>query len=199
MLLYEKRGRSVEGASLKGAVLEPAFSRVKQYVAGGKLSAYDLSRHLDPGDVDLLSFDVHPTLWYPIELYDRLIHVVCDCDGAGEDGFYASFGAREADSVLSFRPLKALVDDANVLGKRSGAALVKLANLAFSFGEWRYTGGSMADFRVEATDVGPLPDSLRYVLEGFMSSLASRFTGKLVSVTSVRPTRDWITFTGSDG
>jgi len=189
----------MESASIKGAVLDIPFSRVKQYVSGGKLSGYDFSRHLDPGDVDLLAFDVHPTLWYPIELYDRLIHVVCDCDGDGEDGFYASFGAREADTVLSFRPLRALVDGASVFGKRSGVALVKLANLAVSFGEWRYTGDSLADFRVEATDVGPLPDSLRYVLEGFLSSLASRLTGKLVSVTSVRPTRDWITFTGSDG
>lgn len=189
----------MEVASVKGAVLDPAFSRVKQYVTGGKLGGYDLSRHLDPGDVDLLAFEVHPTLWYPIGLYDRLIHVVCDCDGAGDEGFYASFGAREAETVLAFRPLAALVDGASVFGKRSGVALVKLANLAFSFGEWRYTGSSLTDFRVEATEVEPLPDTLRYVLEGFMSSLASRLTGKLVTVTSVRPTRDWITFTGSAG
>jgi hypothetical protein len=189
----------VQGASVKGAVLDPAFSRVKQYVRGGKLGGYDLSRHLNPGDVDLLAFEVHPTLWYPIELCDRLIHVVCDCDGAGDEGFYASFGAREAEVVLSSRPLRALVDGASVFGNRSGVALVKLANFAFSFGKWRYTGGSLADFRVEATDVGPLPDTLRYVLEGFMSSLASRLTGELITVTSVRPTRDWITFAGSVG
>ena len=189
----------MEVASIKGAVLDPAFSRVKQYASGGKLGGYDLSRHLEPGDVDLLAFEVHPTLWYPIELYDRLIHVVCDCEGAGAEGFYASFGAREADVVLSSRPLRALVDGASAFGERSGAALVKLAHLAFSFGEWRYTGGSMADFRVEATDVGPLPDSLRYVLEGFMSSLASRVSGEFISVTSVRPARDWIAFSGSVG
>jgi hypothetical protein len=189
----------VEVASVKGAVLDPAFSRVKQYLTGGKLGGYDLSRHLAPGDVDLLAFEVHPTLWYPIDLYDRLIHVVCDCDGAGEEGFYASFGAREADVVLSSRPLRALVDGASAFGKRSGVALVKLAHLAFSFGEWRYTGSSLTDFRVEATDVGPLPDTLRYVLEGFMSSLASRLTGELISVTSVRPARDWIAFTGFVG
>jgi hypothetical protein len=189
----------VEVASVKGAVLEPPFNRVKQYLGSAKLCGYDLCRHLDPGDVDLLAFDVHPTLWYPIDLYDRLIRVVCDCDGAGDQSFYASFGAREADTVLSFRPIKALVDGASASGKRSGVALVKLAKLAFSFGEWSYTGSTLADLRVEATAVEPLPDSLRFVLEGFLSSLASRLTGKLVSVTSVRPTRDWIVFTGSDG
>jgi len=187
----------VDVASVKGAVLEPPFNRVKQYVGSGKLGGYDLSRHLDPRDVELLAFEIHPTLWYPIDLYDRLIRVVCDCDGAGDERFYASFGAREAETVLSFRPLGALVEGASAFGRRSGVALVKLANLAFSFGEWRFTGSSLEDFRVEATEVGPLPDSLRFVLEGFMSALASRLTGKLVSVASVRPTRDWITFTGS--
>jgi hypothetical protein len=29
-----------------------------------------------------------------------------------------------------------------------------------------------------------------------MSSLASRMTGEFISVTSVRPTRDWIAFSG---
>jgi hypothetical protein len=186
----------VEVPSIKGAVLDPPFNRVKQYLAGGKLGGYDLSRRLAPGDVDLLAFDVHPTLWYPIDLYDRLIRVVCDCDGAGEESFYASFGAREADGVLASRPLRALVDGASAFGNRSGVALVKLANLAFSFGEWRFTGSSLEDFRVEASEVGPLPDTLRYVLEGFMSSLASRMTGEFISVTSVRPTRDWIAFSG---
>jgi hypothetical protein len=74
--------------------------------------------------------------------------------------------------------------------------LAKLADFAFNFGDWRYTGTSLSDFSVEASGVGPLPESLRLVLEGFMSSLVSRLAGQSVSVTSVRPTRDWICYTG---
>jgi hypothetical protein len=182
--------------SIKGAVLDPPFSCVQQCLASGKLCEDDLAPYLDTDYMDLFAHGADATSWYPIDFYDSLARVLRDSEGAGDDRFYPAFGAREAETVLSHRPVQALVRDAGAVGMRADAVLAKLADFAFNFGDWRYTGTALSDFSVEASGVGPLPESLRLVLEGFMSSLASRLVGQSVSVTSVRPTRDWICYTG---
>ncbi|MCG8592065.1 MAG: hypothetical protein MJE66_22440 [Proteobacteria bacterium] len=182
-------------ASVKGAILELPLCRINRLISAGKLDEKALSQHLSAEDIDLLGQSCHPTLWYPVEIHDRMMRVLCDCEGAGDMPTYGRrFGWSESDRMLEKGAIGALVERGSVFGNRAGVVLVKLADLAFNFGEWRYVGDNMTDFEVEGTDVEDLPESMRFALEGFISLLASRVSGSEVCTCSQRDVHDRVVF-----
>lgn len=174
-------------ASIKGMLLEPPMRRVRRLVDAGKLDEDALEEWLEPGEETLLFERPHAGFWYPIALHDRLLRLLCRFEGGDDPRWLVEFGRSEADDVLSRGPLRTLVQGASGFGSRAGVALVRMADLAFNFGRWRFRGEGMEEFAVEADGVEDLPESFRWVLEGFIAEVAHRVAGVELCVTSERP------------
>lgn len=181
-------------ASVKGMLLEPPMRRVRKLVDAGKLDEDALEEWLEPGEETLLFERPHAGFWYPIALHDRLMRLLCRFEGGDDPRWWVEFGRSEADGVLSRGPLRTLVKGASAFGSRAGVALVRMAELAFNFGRWRFRGEGLEEFAVEGEDVEDLPESFRWVLEGFIAEVAHRVAGVELCVTSERPAPDRVRF-----
>lgn len=184
--------------SVKGVVLRPLLSRVNRMLDQGKLDFAEAERRLTDDDWALLENEasVQSTLWYPIACQDRLLSVVRDCFGGGDDAVIVEFARETAAELLDTPTYAALVEGALRMGDRAGVGLVKISELVFSFSEWTYHGESLADFRVEVSNAGALPVTSQLAAAGFMAHLAERVLGRAVAITSRRPSPDRVEYRG---
>jgi hypothetical protein len=184
--------------SIKGVVLRPLVARVNRLLDQGKLDHGEVERRLDDDDLALLDNEesIEATLWYPIVCQDRLLRLVRDCVGGGDDRVIVEFAQETAKELLESPSYAALVAGASKMGERAGVALVKISELVFSFSQWMYCGESLADFRVEVSGAEELPESSQLAAAGFMAHLAERVLGRPVAITSERPSPDRVVYRG---
>jgi hypothetical protein len=182
--------------SVKGFAMQPAVDRIHFLCESGAIKDLDEVERLRPADVELLEARPSTTLWYPIDTQDRFLKVISDVQGGGDERYIIEFGVETAARVLQMRSMATILSGARAFGNRSGAALVRMARLGFNFGEWKYEGSGLDDFRVVVSDAEPLPDTVRYNIEGFIQFLASETVRAEVVCESTRPTRDHLVFRG---
>jgi len=184
--------------SVKGVVISPLVSRINRLLDQGKLGHREIEWLLADDDLALLENEdrIEPTLWYPIACQDRLLKVIRDVYGGGDDGVLVEFARESAAELLEIPTYASLVAGAAKLGDRAGVALVKISELVFSFSCWSYRGASLADFEVEVSGAEDLPETSRHAAAGFIGHLASRFLGRRVDVASERSTPDRVVYRG---
>ena len=84
-------------------------------------------------------------------------------------------------------------------GDQGGASVLTLAQLMMNFSRWEllpYRNGDASHFVIKVTEAGPMPDVLRYTAQGFIERVAELMVGGPMKVTSERPIRSNLTFTG---
>ena len=175
---------------VKGILLRLPFEKIQGHLASGKLDDDSLAQWLCPEDLDLFDHGVHLAFWYPLDLYDRILAVLRDFEGAGDSAYCVRFGADSVQAITATPAARTVVDGARSFGSRSGVALVKLAELCFNFGQWSYEAGEDGAFTIETSGVARMPDSVRLMTQGFIGGLASQLSGTDVLCSSERVGRD---------
>ncbi|MGH0036836.1 MAG: hypothetical protein ACQGVK_17560 [Myxococcota bacterium] len=184
--------------SIKGVVLRPLVRHVNRLIDQGKLDFVEVESRLDDDDLALLENEesIEATLWYPVACQDRLLGLIRDCFGGGEDRVIVEFAREAAAELLESPSYAALVSGAAKMGERAGVALVKISELVFSFSQWSYHGESLADFRVEVDDAEALPETSQWAAAGFIGHLAERVLGRPVAITVERPSVGRVVYHG---
>jgi hypothetical protein len=180
--------------SIKGLTLGPTCDRVNALVESGRISQRDLEAILHPEDLRLLEERPAPTLWYPIASVARLNELLIRQQGGDGPKLMRELGAGALNSLLQGGGSRLFLDGIRKLGNRATEALVQLARLLLNFGEWNYRQLSPQHAVIEACQVQPLPETLRFAIEGLIEAMIPEFLGMTVHVSSERPTPDRVLF-----
>ncbi|HBZ68766.1 MAG TPA: hypothetical protein DEP35_03050 [Deltaproteobacteria bacterium] len=193
--MYDRRGGiAMDVPSIKGLTLGPTCDRVNALVEKGRMSQRDLEATLHPEDLRLLEEGPAPTLWYPIASVARLNELLIRESGGDGPKLMRELGAGALDSLLQGGGSRLFLEGIRKLGNRASDALVELARLLLNFGEWNYRQDSPQHAVIEARQVQPLPETLRFAIEGLIEVMIPEFLGMTVIVSSERPAPDRILF-----
>lgn len=182
--------------SIKGYAVLPIVQQIRAFVDGGSMKLDEVEQRLSDDALALLDTEPGPTLWYPISLHDEYLTLLQDFEGGRNPNFLHEHGFDSAGEILSAPSISLILSGARALRLNTGPALVRMAQLMLNFGKWSFEGPGMHDFEIDAREVGPLPNSVRWHTEGFISQVATRIVGESVGCQSTRPTRDHIKFRG---
>jgi len=86
--------------SIKGVVLGGHAEALAKYLASHAVDGSVLERHFVPGDLELLGGWIHPTTWYEIGIYARLLGFLREEMAQGSNQFLIDAGRRTAESLI---------------------------------------------------------------------------------------------------
>lgn len=184
--------------SIKGTAFQAVPLDLLSLVEGGVLSREELEVRLAPEDLEILEAKIHPSSWYPIASYTRMVELLADC-GAPHDreGYCTERGRRAAQRLAESGIYQQLAASSEKLGARIGHFSITLAQVLYNFGRWRYeVGGDPGSFSIEIGDAAHFPEVARWATQGFVEVTASRIAGVPMRVESRRPQPDRIVFSG---
>jgi hypothetical protein len=184
--------------SIKGVTMLRAVNRLQALLENGKLQQSELEVHLDDDDLQLLDQRIAPTLWYPIDCYERVMLLVRSSEGGVGDGYWVRFGAETAAEAFESKSVQIILTGARAFGPRAGVALIKLSGLFYNFAEWQWEGEITGQFSITARGASAMPELARHGSLGFIQHFAEEFLGRAVPMTSDRPTRDVIIYRTQD-
>jgi len=180
--------------SVKGVTMLKAVSRLQALREDGKLDDFQLESWLDSEDLRFIDQRIAPTLWYPIDCYERMMLLVRTTEGGVGDEYWVRFGAETAAEVFESKSVQIIMKGARAFGPRAGVALIKLSGLFYNFAQWEWEGEITGSFSITATGATPLPELSRHGSLGFIQYFAEQFVGRKVPMTSERPTPDIVIF-----
>ncbi len=177
---------SVMEPSIKGFAMLPTVQKLRQLRESGQITDsawYGLAAQ------DRKHLETLPslTIWYPVASQGRLLDLLAEVLG-GSPFAIVEFARNTATEVLDAPALRVLLGGAGLLGSKLGPTMVRMARFGFSFGEWRFEGDNMSNFRVIADGMEPMPEGIRLNTQGFIDHLASRLVGAEIRCRSSRPT-----------
>ena len=86
--------------SIKGSVFVRVVEDIAKLTAVGTLSRNELKRVLPPEDLALLDQPVTASGWYDVQAYGRLLEILKEVEGDGEDEYLRQRGVRSAELLL---------------------------------------------------------------------------------------------------
>jgi hypothetical protein len=86
--------------SIKGTVLAGHAEILNKHLAAQCVDPSILCRHFEPGDLEVLRGWIHPTAFYDIRLYTRLLEYLRDHVGDGSQRYLIDAGRRSADQMI---------------------------------------------------------------------------------------------------
>jgi hypothetical protein len=174
-----------------------AVEAVKQALEADQISKEELEVKLEVEDLRFLDEKILVGRWYPVDSFDRLVQLTGG--GAEDPDYLVRRGRRAADQVLGNQIYGHFNDTIEERGEQGGASVLTLAQLMMNFSRWKllpFKNGDASHFVIEVTEAGPMPDVLRYTAQGFIERVAELMVGSPMKVTSERPIRSHLTFTG---
>jgi len=111
--------------SIKGSLLSSIIESILKLASAGPISRDELERKLEPGDLQVLHSKIQLTQWYDIRCYERLVKLLLDVEGGGQNEYLRQRGA-QAERLLNaglYQQLGVLEPHAGCKVDRSEGAL----------------------------------------------------------------------------
>ncbi len=185
----------------------PALARVahdvRELERTGGITRQALLARLRPEDLPYLDGEIRED-WCPVATHDRLLTVLRDVLGRGTEEFLVERGRRAGQDLRRLSLVK-LAERVAAAGDtisaawwgKAGHLLVTLPSALFSHSSWLLLPDQdPGRFTLEVSDAAQLPESSRLALQGALETLARDLVGRDVRVTSTRPARDRIVYSG---
>ena len=190
---------STPSPSIKGSVFLMGVQGVKRLMSEGRLSREEVEFDLQSNDIRYLGDKILAGAWYPVTTFVRLVSIAVDAFSDGDLAYLAEQGEASAERVLGTQAYQDFVAAASNRRDAAGpgASVLTITQLLLNFGRWELDAGSNArHFEIRVTNVGDLPESLRYAGQGFIQHLASIVAGEPLRVSSERLDQDTILYRG---
>jgi len=175
--------------SIKGSVFAGLVADVRKLVTGGKLSADELPRWLEPPDMDLLEQEIGLSEWYDITIYQRMSELLRDVEGRGSNEYLRELGRLTARRLLEsglyqqleylHRTALAKATDERARFEAFGRDLRLLTTLSGSilnFSRWTSKPDSKEAGRyvIEVTEARAFPEVLCWRSDGLINEMATQ-------------------------
>jgi hypothetical protein len=185
--------------SIKGAAFCGTVARLPACLESGQVTEEQVELRLEAQDLRFLDEKIEPTLWYPIASAGRIDELVGDLSGQECEEYFVACGLEEVDTVFSKGVFETFIEGARKMEGRIGETLTRLASLGFNFGRWTYEEVSYGEFSIQAREVAPLPESIRYTVQGLILGLARKLRDIDVEISSQRLRPDVVTYRSLPG
>jgi hypothetical protein len=175
-------------ASIKGVALQSVTEDVHRLRRAGRIGEPDLAARLKAEDLALLDEMTVPSLWYPIASYGRMLELLCEVEGGGEDSYLVERGVRAAERMMQASAYRHVLQSADRWGDRAGQMMIQLAGGFYDFTRWQLRfEEATGRYLLEVDGAADFPDAARKTAQGFVQVLFERIGGRAVTVWSRRP------------
>jgi len=173
--------------SIKGTLFQNLAGELHEFVSAGRLTTADLDAALKPDERRLLDYDVSLSAWYPVGLYNRMLHLYAVTAQGDPVEYLVAGGRRSARNLIALGIYSQLdTRTEETWENRAGRVLVTLAGSLFNFGEWHWKGLAGRGFSIRVDGAAPMGDELVLRTAGFVQQLAERLAGAPVALTHER-------------
>jgi len=185
--------------SIKGSLFGVVVEELREHLDAGRISRDAAEAVLRQEDFAVIEEKIRAGTWYPIDLHERVLSLLCRTVGAGRREYLVEGGRRAADALAEsgiYAQLEVKGDENRV--RKFGRILVTLSGAIYSFSSWRFAEWNAEEgwFTIEVTDATALPDLVVARAEGFVECAIANACGGDWQVTSRRPSRDHVLFEG---
>ena len=176
-------------ASIKGSVFAGVVEAVNKATTNSSLSPDELSRWLEPADVELLGSNISVSSWYDIRTYTRMNELLRDVEGRGNNEYLRNAGRQTAKRLLEagfYAQLEFLdrtevsrTEGAQARFEAFGRDLRKLTTFSASilnFSKWAAKPDPKRSdhYVIEVTDAVDFPEVLCWRSDGLINEMSSR-------------------------
>jgi len=189
--------------SIKGSIFGRAVEDLRKLVDAGEISRAELERRLEPGDLPVLEESIWPGSWYDVQTYGRLLELLKEVEGKGQDRYLSERGRQSAEALLE----KGLYQQLDYLDRTQVASareprerylafgrdlklLVSLHHAIMNFGRQEVRPDPDHDDRymIELCEADCCPDALCWTTTGFMNRMSrAHGMGDLWTWERIRP------------
>ena len=175
--------------SIKGSVFASVVEGVNKLVTGGEISLKELTRWLEPQDLDLLNQQLLVSEWYDIRAYSRMSELLRDVEGGGNNDYLRQRGRQTARRLLEaglYQQLEYLhatqlekATDTHARFEAFGRDLRLLTTLSASilnFSKWESKPDPDRDDRyvINVSEAWDVPEVLCWRSDGFVNEMATQ-------------------------
>jgi len=185
--------------SIKGSLFGVVVEELQEHLDAGRISRDAAEAMLRPGDLAVIEEKVRAGTWYPIDLHDRVLGLLCRTVGGGRREYLVEGGRRAADALADtglYAQFEVKGDDSRL--REFGRILVTLSGAIYSFSCWRLADSDAETgcFTIDVSDAMALPDLVVARAEGFVERAITNAFGGDWQVTSQRPSSDHVMIEG---
>jgi len=185
--------------SIKGSLFSVVVEELHEHLDAGRISRDAAEAMLLREDLAAIGEKIRVGTWYPIDLHDRVLRLLCQTVGAGRREYLVEGGRRAADALAEsglYAQLEVKGDDSRL--REFSRILVTLSGAIYSFSSWHLvdSDAGKGSFSIDVTDATALPDLVVARAEGFVERAITNAFGGDWEVTSQRPSPDHIILEG---
>ncbi len=199
--------------SIKGSIFRGAIDDLARLQREGRVSQEEVDVHLAIEDLAFLESEIHPSAWYPMESYGRLIELLGDVEGDGKDSYFVERGRASARRLMT-SGLYQQLDFLSRWGETSDSVgggqstviadyarnirlLTSLASAIYNVGKWMVEPDPEHSGRVciAVREAHAYSEPMRLAIEGFLNECARAAREDLTRLhISERPAPDLMLF-----
>jgi hypothetical protein len=171
------RGRSAgHGAdvpSIKATASNPPAA-TSRLLSEGRLSRADFEARLPAGDRAYLEKKLAASSWVPIATYVRVAAILAELEGRGDArAYFRARGYRAAERLHKAGVYRQFEASVETWGKRAGSIATTMSAVLYNFTRWTFEARpERGGFEIRIDGARELPDSLRFVGEGFIEYIS---------------------------
>ena len=198
--------------SIKGSIFKGAIDDLLRLANEGGVTEYALAVELGAETLSDLEREIIDAGWYPIASYDRILRLLGELEGGGEEKYFIERGRASARRLMEAglygqldfvtRWKESLLEydrDESAAIARYASSLklvVSLASNIYNVGRWAVESdrGNRGRVWIAIRDAKDYTDAMRLAIEGFVNECGSKHTKTTQLYTSTRMTPDLIVF-----
>jgi hypothetical protein len=184
--------------SIKATGFQSAADDLARLLASGRIGRPELEARLAPGDFAFLGKTLAASSWVPIATYERVAAILAELESGGDEpGYFRARGRRAGERLHQAGLYGQLDASVDTWGKRAGKIATTVSQVLYNFTRWTFvTKEGRHPFEIVVEDAEKLPESLRWLGEGFIAYVSRNLSGgRPAIVTSERVTPDRIVYT----
>jgi hypothetical protein len=174
--------------SIKGMSLKSLTEKFRKILADGTATREELARRLGPEDLALIDGPIIPGDWYDIRILDRMLRLLRDLLGHGDDAWLVRRGAEVAEELMAagfYQQLKYLarlrVNDESSARERHAAfgtdlrLLTTLSATFYNFTSWtpREDPDHADRYVLDVSGARDFPETVCWTNLGFINRMSS--------------------------
>jgi hypothetical protein len=182
--------------SIKATGFQSVADDLARLVQAGRISREEVEAKLRPEDLPFFFKQLAATTWVPVATQARGLAILADLEANGTpEAYFHLRGYRAGERLHKAGVYRQFEASTDTWGARVGKIVMTMATVLYNFTRWSFEASDEPGvFRITVDDAAELPESSRYVTQGFAEYATRAVTGEKVTVRSERPIPSRVVF-----
>ncbi len=182
--------------SIKATGFQSVSDDLARLIQAGRISREAVEARLRPEDLPYVFKQLAATTWVPVVTQARGLAILADLEANGSpESYFHTRGFRAGERLHKAGLYRQFEASTETWGARVGKIVMTMATVLYNFTRWTFEVGAEAGvFQIAVDDAAELPESSRYVSQGFIEYATRVVTKDKVHVRSQRPMPSRVVF-----